>query len=135
MLEDTLAVLSGETKTSEQNIDIKLAISAYISEDYISEDRIRLELYRRLSKAVSKETLYEIEEEMEDRFGKLDIPTKQFLELILIKILAIAKGINQISSYEMNITFVKSDGVKETIKSRSKDDDDIISATLEYLRK
>jgi hypothetical protein len=109
--------------------------AAYISEDYISEDRIRLELYRRLSKAVSKETLYEIEEEMEDRFGKLDIPTKQFLELILIKILAIAKGINQISSYEMNITFVKSDGVKETIKSRSKDDDDIISATLEYLRK
>src|SRR5574344_759140 len=135
MLEDTLAVLSGETKTSEQNIDIKLAISAYISEDYISEDRIRLELYRRLSKAVSKETLYEIEEEMEDRFGKLDIPTKQFLELILIKILAISKGINQISSYEMNITFIKSDGVKETIKSRSKDDDDIISATLEYLRK
>ena len=32
----------------------------------------------------------------------------------------------------MNITFVKSDGVKETIKSRSKDDDDIISATLEF---
>ena len=48
MLEDTLAVLSGETKL-KQNIDIKLAISAYISEDYISEDRIRLELYRRLN--------------------------------------------------------------------------------------
>ncbi len=61
--------------------------------------------------------------------------TKQFLELILIKILAIAKGINQISSYEMNITFIKTDGVKETIKSRSKDDDDIISATLEIFKK
>ena len=48
MLEDTLAILSGEVKTKEQNIDIKLAISAYISEDYISEDRIRLELYRSL---------------------------------------------------------------------------------------
>ena len=83
---------------------------------------------------MSKETLYEIEEEMEDRFGKLDIRKKQFLELILMKILAIAKGINQISSYEMNVTFVK-DGIKETIKSRSKDDDDIISATLQYLRK
>ncbi len=135
MLEDTLAILSGETKSSEKNIDIKLAISAYISEDYISEDRIRLELYRRLSKAISKETLYEIEEEMEDRFGKLDIPTKQFLDLILIKILALQKNITQISSYEMNITFVKDDGTKESIKSRSKDDDDIINTTLEYLRK
>jgi transcription-repair coupling factor (superfamily II helicase) len=33
--------------------------------------------------------VYEIEEEMEDRFGKPDIPTKQFIELIIIKILAI----------------------------------------------
>ena len=135
MLEDTLAVLSGEEKTKEKNIDIKLSISAYISDEYISEDRIRLELYRRLSKLENKESLYEIEEEMEDRFGKPDVVTKQFLELILIKILAKQKDIGQISSYEMNITFVKDDGTKESIKSRSKDDDDIISATLEYLRK
>ena len=111
------------------------SISAYISDEYISEDRIRLELYRRLSKLENKESLYEIEEEMEDRFGKPDVVTKQFLELILIKILAKQKDIGQISSYEMNITFVKDDGTKESIKSRSKDDDDIISATLEYLRK
>ncbi|OCL94366.1 transcription-repair coupling factor [Arcobacter porcinus] len=135
MLEDTLAILSGEEKNKEKNIDIKLAISAFISEDYISEDRVRLELYRRLSKAISKETLYEIEEEMEDRFGKLDTPTKQFMDLILIKILALEKGINQISSYETNITFVKVDGVKESLKARSRDDDDIINSTLEYLRK
>lgn len=135
MLEDTLAILSGEAKTSLQHIDIKLAISAYISEDYISEDRIRLELYRRLSKALNKEELYSIEEEMEDRFGKLDTPTKQFMELILIKILALQKEINQISSYETTITFVKSDGVKESIKAKSRDDDDIINSTLEYLRR
>ena len=49
---------------------------------------------------------------MEDRFGKLDVPTKQFLDLILIKILAIQKDINQISSYETNITFVNSEGLK-----------------------
>jgi transcription-repair coupling factor (superfamily II helicase) len=71
---------------------------------------------------------------MEDRFGKPDIPTKQFIELILIKILAISKGIQTISSYEMNITFVKSDDSKETIKSPSKDDDDIIATTMKYLR-
>ena len=57
------------------------------------------------------------------------------MDLILIKILALEKGINQISSYETNITFVKVDGVKESLKARSRDDDDIINATLEYLRK
>ena len=35
----------------------------------------------------------------------------------------------------MNITFTKADDTKETIKSPSKDDDDIIATTLRYLRK
>ncbi len=135
MLEDALATLSGDEKAISKTVDIKLAISAYINSDYISEDRVRLELYRRLSKAQSKESVYEIEEEMEDRFGKLDTTTKQFIELILIKIHATQKEIKMISSYEMNITFTKKDETKETIKSPSKDDDDIIATTLSYLRK
>ena len=135
MLEDALATLSGDTKEEAKTVDIKLAISAFISSDYIVEDRVRLELYRRLSKCQGKDEIYVIEEEMEDRFGKPDIPTKQFLELILIKILALQKGIKTISSYEMNITFTKSEDTKETIKSPSKDDDDIIATTLKYLRK
>ena len=49
---------------------------------------------------------------MEDRFGKPDIVTKQFIELIIIKILALKLGIQTISSYEMNITFTKSDDTK-----------------------
>ncbi|RXJ69017.1 transcription-repair coupling factor [Halarcobacter ebronensis] len=135
MLEDALATLSGDLKEQSKTVDIKLAISAYISSDYIHEDRVRLELYRRLSKCQNRDEVYVIEEEMEDRFGKPDTPTKQFLELIIIKILALSKGIKTISSYEMNITFTKSDDTKETIKSPSKDDDDIISTTLQYLRK
>ncbi|QDF28095.1 transcription-repair coupling factor [Halarcobacter anaerophilus] len=135
MLEDALSTLSGETKEKSKTVDIKLAISAYISSDYIHEDRVRLELYRRLSKCQSKDEVYVIEEEMEDRFSKPDTPTKQFLDLIIIKILAIAKAIKTVSSYEMNITFVKADDTKETIKSPSKDDDDIIATTLTYLRK
>lgn len=135
MLEDALSSLSGDAKEETKTVDIKLAISAFISSDYIVEDRVRLELYRRLSKSQDKQEVYVIEEEMEDRFGKPDIPTKQFLELILIKILALQKGIKTVSSYEMNITFTKSDDTKETIKSRSKDDDDIIATTLKYLRK
>ncbi|MGA1931982.1 transcription-repair coupling factor [Arcobacter sp. YIC-464] len=135
MLEEALASLSGETKEENKTVDIKLAISAYLSDEYITEDRVRLELYRRLSKCHDKEAVYAIEEEMEDRFGKPDIPTKQFLELIMIKILSLSKKIKTISSYEMNITFVKDDDSKETIKSPSKDDDDIIATTLKYLRK
>ncbi|QOG12101.1 transcription-repair coupling factor [Arcobacter sp. FWKO B] len=133
MLEDAISLLSGESKVEEKSVDIKLTISAYISSDYISEDRLRLELYRRLSRAKTKEEVYEIENEMEDRFGKIDITTRQFLELILIKIKALDKGIKTISNYEQNITIVYNDGKKETIKTPSKDDDDIINTTMKFL--
>jgi transcription-repair coupling factor (superfamily II helicase) len=135
MLEDAISTLSGEVHEEKNEVDIKLTISAYISSEYVYEDRIRLELYRRLSKAQFKPEVFEIQDEMEDRFGKLDIPTKQFIELIIIKLKALENKIKTISNYEMNISFVKNDGRKEVIKSPSKDDDDIIATVLKYLNK
>jgi transcription-repair coupling factor (superfamily II helicase) len=135
MLEDALATLSGEMDDDEENIevDIKLTIKAYISDMYISESRVRLELYRRLSQAKTKFELYEIQDEVEDRFGKLDEPTRQFFELIIIKILASNKNIKTVSNYGQNITITYNDGKKEVIKAKSKDDDDLIRSVLEKL--
>lgn len=134
MLEDEINKLSKNEIVKEKKIDLKLNINAFINSDYISEDRLRLELYRRLSKCTSVNEVYEIEGEMNDRFGKLDIYTKQFLDLIIIKILA-SKNYKTISNFEQNICFVKDDESKEVIKARSKDDDDIIETILTHLRK
>jgi len=135
MLEEAIAILSGEVQEEEVSVDIKLSITAFISADYISEDRVRLELYRRLSMCKEVKEVYSIQDEMEDRFGKLDLPTKQFIELIIIKINALNKKIKTISNYDMNITIVYNDEKKETIKSPSRDDDDLIITTLNYLTK
>ena len=135
MLEEAIAILSGEVEEEEVSVDIKLSITAFISSDYISEDRVRLELYRRLSMCKEVKEVYSIQDEMEDRFGKLDLPTRQFMELIIIKINALNKKIKTISNYDMNITIVFNDEKKETIKSPSRDDDDLIITTLNYLTK
>lgn len=135
MLEEAIAILSGEVQEEELSVDIKLSITAFISSDYVSEDRVRLELYRRLSMCKEKKEVFAIQDEMEDRFGKLDLPTKQFIELIIIKINSLEKKIKTISNYDMNITIVYNDERKETIKSPSRDDDDLIITTLNYLTK
>lgn len=134
MLEDEINKLSKKEEIKEKKIDLKLNINAFLNSEYISEDRLRLELYRRLSKCMSVNEVYEIESEMNDRFGKPDIFTKQFLDLIIIKILA-SKHYKLVSNYEQNICFVKDDESKEVIKAKSKDDDDVIEAILMYLRK
>ncbi len=134
MLEDAIAQLSNTKEQEKVKVDIKLTISAYISDEVVSEDRLRLDIYRRLSHAQTPQEIYEIEEETIDRFGALDSVTKQFFELMVIKILAIFKGIKSIMNYGQNITIVYQDDNKEVIKSASKDDDDIIAEVLKYLR-
>lgn len=134
MLEDAIKVLSNTVESQRAKVDIKLTISAYISDEVVSEDRLRLDIYRRLSQCETPIEVYEIEEEMIDRFGTLDTPTKQFFELMVIKLLSLDKKIKSISNYGQNITFTYINDSKETIKSDSKDDDDIIKTTLKYLR-
>ena len=135
MLEDALNTLLNQQKVSKKEVEVKLSVSAYLNSDTIGEDRIRLELYRRLSRCESAKEVYEIEEEMLDRFGTLDTMTKQFLEIIVIKIMAASCKISRISSYAQNITIEFEDEKKEHLLSPSKDDDDVIATTLAYLRK
>ncbi len=134
MLEEAIATLSNEGVVSREKVDIKLSISAYLSDEIINEDRLRLELYRRLSQCETPAAIYEIEEECIDRFGTLNTPTKQFFELMVIKMLSLEKKIKVLSNYGQNINIEYINGSKERIVSASKDDDDIIVAVLQYLR-
>ena len=134
MLEDAIKELSNTKEGERAKVDIKLTISAYISDEVVKEDRLRLDIYRRLSQCEDAIEVYEIEEEIIDRFGELDLPTKQFFELMVIKLLSLDKKIKSISNYAQTITITYLNESKESIKSDSRDDDDIIKATLFYLR-
>ena len=134
MLEDAIKELSNSVESKREKVDIKLAISAFISDEVVKEDRLRIDIYRRLSQCEESVEIYEIESELIDRFGALDTPTKQFIELMVIKLLSLEKKIKSIMSYGQNITITYQNESKESIKASSKDDDDIIKATLYYLR-
>jgi transcription-repair coupling factor (superfamily II helicase) len=115
---------------------MKLNVDAYLNEELIEEDRLRLELYRRLSLCESTGEVYEISAEIEDRFGKLDRLTKQFIDVIVMKVLARQKGISKVSSYGENvfIEFIEEGRERVVLKSQSKDDDDIIATAMGYLK-
>ena len=137
MLEDAIKELSGQDKEVAQNIDMKLSVDAYLNEELIEEDRLRLELYRRLSLCESTGEVYEIESEIADRFGKLDTITRQFIDVIVMKVLAREQSISKVSSYGENvfIEFIEEGKERVVLKSRSKDDDDIIATAMGFLKK
>lgn len=134
MLEDEINKLMNK-KTQNKDVELKIAVNAFLNSDFIREDRLRLDLYRRLSKAETVSQVYEIFGEIEDRFGKADIYTKQFIDLMIIKIFANSLNIRSITSAEQNILITYANGEKMRLKSSSKDDDDVLAEILIYLRK
>ncbi len=135
MLEDAIRTLTSEGTPAKKSVEVKLSVTAYISDELVPHDRVRLELYRRLSACREPHDVVEIEAEIEDRFGRPDLPTRQFLDLVTIKVLARKKGIERIGNYNENITLQYNDGEKAYLKARSRDDDDLLATVLEALRK
>lgn len=134
MLEDAIYELSGGKKRLEKSVEIQLSVSAFLNPELIASDSLRLDLYRRLSLCEDVDEVGQIHEEIEDRFGKIDDLSAQFLQIITLKILANQLGILKLSNFNQNITLTYSDEHKESLKAPSKDDNDILETLLKHLR-
>ncbi|EQL50518.1 transcription-repair coupling factor [Helicobacter pylori] len=134
MLEDAIYELSGGKKRLEKIVEIQLGVSAFLNPELIASDSLRLDLYRRLSLCENTDEVGQIHEEIEDRFGKIDDLSAQFLQIITLKILANQLGIIKLSNFNQNITITYSDEKKESLKAPSKDDNDILETLLKHLR-
>ncbi|WNE32575.1 transcription-repair coupling factor [Helicobacter pylori] len=134
MLEDAIYELSGGKKRLEKSVEIQLGVSAFLNPELIASDSLRLDLYRRLSLCEDIDEVGQIHEEIEDRFGKIDDLSAQFLQIITLKILANQLGIIKLSNFNQNITLTYNDEHKESLKAPSKDDNDILETLLKHLR-
>ncbi len=136
MLEDAIKELSGKVEEKEHHVDIKLTVDAYLNEELIEEDRLRLELYRRLSQCETTGEVYEIEQEIADRFGKLDTISRQFIDVMVMKVLAKEQKISKITNAGERV-FIEFIDERERImlKAYSKDDDDLIACAMGYLNR
>ncbi len=133
MLEDAIYELSGGKKRLEKSVEIQLGVSAFLNPELIASDSLRLDLYRRLSLCENTDEVGQIHEEIEDRFGKIDDLSAQFLQIITLKILANQLDIIKLSNFNQNITITYSDEKKESLKAPSKDDNDILETLLKHL--
>lgn len=76
MLKDAVDKLKGKnTENSESdNSDNKslINVDTYISDDYVNDDDLKIELHKKINSISSLEELFEIKAEIENRFGKIN---------------------------------------------------------------
>lgn len=104
MLEETLQELKGETTVKRVETSIELQINAYIPETYISDENQKIEMYKKIASISSQQDLFDIEEEIEDRFGDIPTTVRNLLSIAYVKQLAQVCGISNISQRNNNIT-------------------------------
>lgn len=135
MLEEALSICSGNVDNKySSSVDITLSINSFISSELIGDERLRIELYRRLNNSNSVSEVMEIEEEINDRFGKLDTNTEQFCDIMIMRQLCRELKITKLSNYRQNITVTYSDNKEVYLAADSKDDDDIVNTIMSYLK-
>jgi transcription-repair coupling factor (superfamily II helicase) len=77
---------------------INLGASVLIPEDYVADLNVRMSLYRRLSAIATREEIDRFAAELIDRFGPLPEEVKHLLEIVFIKQLAKAAGVEKIDA-------------------------------------
>jgi transcription-repair coupling factor (superfamily II helicase) len=86
---------------------IDLPIDAYLPDDYVSEEPMKLELYRRLGRTATASEVETIRAELLDRFGALPAPVERLLEVARLRIAAEAAGIASLAreGHELIVRF------------------------------
>lgn len=105
LLNEAVAELKGKKIEEEKTVQIKIELDAFISENYIRDSESRMKVYKNISRIDSLESANKLTTEIEDMFGEMPLPTKNLIEIALIRSLAKTVGITEIVSAKGEIRF------------------------------
>ncbi|MDD5593252.1 MAG: transcription-repair coupling factor [Candidatus Margulisbacteria bacterium] len=96
LLEEAVKEVRGETVVSPREVDIELTIEASIPAHYVTDERQRIALYRRMNLITNSEGVNNLKKEMIDRFGQLPPQIETLFRLLLLKVSALQAGVKSI---------------------------------------
>ncbi|PLY02860.1 MAG: transcription-repair coupling factor [Desulfuromonas sp.] len=86
LLEETVAELQGLEREAQIDPEIRLGLSAFLPEDYVRDPNQRLLLYQRLARAGDEREVYDMGDELRDRYGDLPPAAKLLLENMKLRV-------------------------------------------------
>jgi transcription-repair coupling factor (superfamily II helicase) len=105
LLENAVRTLQNMPGKMTLDVDVNLPGDAFLPADYIADLRMKIDLYRRLTRVTRIEELSDLKSELVDRFGPPPPPTVRLLTLAELKMDAAVWQIGSISIEEQFIVF------------------------------
>ncbi len=86
MLQEAIQHKQGQSQVRQKgNAEINLGIDAYLPNDYIDDERQKIEIYKRIREISSQEDYQNLQSELIDRFGDYPDQVAYLLEIGLVK--------------------------------------------------
>ena len=106
MLNEAIKKVKGEPIEEEIDVEINLAVNAYIPNSYIEEEADKIEMYKKIASIENKDDMEEIREELVDRFSDLPRSVETLLYIAYIKSMCKKLKIEKIIQNKNEISLV-----------------------------
>ena len=103
LLSEAVGTLKGAPVEESIDINIDISVDAYIPSRLIQDEQQKLEIYKRISLINNQQDYYDVQEEIEDRYGAIPRPVTNLLDVALIKAKAKQLGVISIAQKGLNI--------------------------------
>ncbi len=103
LLSEAVAEMKGEPLPPEREVRIELPVKAFIPPDWVGQEALRLELYRRIGTARDHEELGQVAAEATDRFGPLPPSVTTLLAVASLKLACLAAGVEEVSTFRSQV--------------------------------
>ncbi|HEX5948237.1 MAG TPA: transcription-repair coupling factor, partial [Actinomycetota bacterium] len=99
LLAESVAEMKGQPLPEEREIRIELPVRAFLPVDYLGQESLRLELYRRIASAERGDELETIVAEAVDRFGPLPSEAMTLVQMAGLRIACRRLGVDEVSTF------------------------------------
>lgn len=109
MLDEAIKKRQGKKIVKKSNAEMEFEIEAYIPDEYIDDQRQKIEFYKKIKQVESEQELNDIEDELIDRFGDYPASVENLMLVSRLKIsadLAQVKNMRQ-TQVGITVTFTK----------------------------
>ena len=116
MLEEAVNEKRGITEETPDapDVEMELHLDAYLPAEYIQNEQAKIEIYKKLRKVETEEQLFDVKDELLDRFNDYPVEVERLLEMVEIKIHALHAGVTLIKDKGKQIeVFLSTKGTEQ----------------------
>ena len=106
---EAVAEYRGDTTQEEPEVKIELPVDAHLPHTYVSSERLRLEMYKRLAEVRSVEQVAEVRSELVDRYGAPPPSVDNLLAVAVLRVKARAARLTDVNGQGSYVRFAPVD--------------------------